>query len=68
MLNGGMDDALWSRLSDAARAEVDRLISLNRNVQAVALMREDAGPPTPGIHTCVELLVRRSAELGRPLA
>ncbi|MYW03518.1 hypothetical protein [Streptomyces sp. SID3343] len=63
-----MTDALWSRLSQDARAEVDRLITEGRNIQAIVSMRESAGPPTPGIHACVDLLQWRFEELGLPSA
>jgi len=58
-----MENALWDRLSPEARAEVDRLITADRNVQANAVMRERAGLPRPGIHECVDLLDQRSTAL-----
>ncbi|MGP4087844.1 hypothetical protein [Streptomyces sp. KR55] len=57
--NVGVDDSLWGRLSAEARAEVDGLIAAGRSVQAIAVMRECAGPPRPGLHECVDLLDQR---------
>ncbi|MBH1935286.1 hypothetical protein I5Q34_13555 [Streptomyces sp. AV19] len=54
-----MSDDLWNRLSTESRAEVDRLIGIKRNVEAIALMRERAGEPAPHIHKCLDLLERR---------
>ncbi|GAA4968400.1 hypothetical protein GCM10023205_36920 [Yinghuangia aomiensis] len=61
-----MDDIVWGRLSGDARAEVDRLILAGRKVHAVALLREAAGPPTPGIHAAVDVVQWRWEELGCP--
>lgn len=66
-LTVGMEESVWHRLSGDTQAEVDRLITMKHNVQAVALMRDGAGEPTPGIHECVDLLVERSIALGQPL-
>jgi hypothetical protein len=54
-----MANALWDRLSAEARAEVDSLVSAGRNVQAIAVMREHAGLPAPGLHECVDLVDQR---------
>ncbi|MGC9539728.1 hypothetical protein [Streptomyces sp. UG1] len=59
--NVGVEDLLWSRLSTEARAEVDGLIAAGRSVQAIAVMRECAGLPRPGLHECVDLLAQRFA-------
>lgn len=57
--NAGMGNALWDRLSVGVQAEVDSLVSAGRNVQAIAVMRERAGLPTPGLHECVDLVDQR---------
>lgn len=57
--NAGMENALWGRLSVEMRREVDSLVSAGRNVQAIALMRERAGPPTPHLHDCVDVVGQR---------
>lgn len=54
-----MENALWNRLSDEVRNEVDRLVAAGRNIQAIALIRDGAGPPTPRLHDCVDLLDQR---------
>ncbi|MGW1106091.1 hypothetical protein [Streptomyces sp. NPDC002540] len=54
-----MGNALWDRLSVEVQAEVDSLVSAGRNVQAIAVMRERAGLPTPGLHACVDLVDQR---------
>ncbi|WP_329297253.1 hypothetical protein OG410_00775 [Streptomyces sp. NBC_00659] len=54
-----MGNALWDRLSVGVQAEVDSLVSAGRNVQAIAVMRERAGLPTPGLHECVDLVDQR---------
>ncbi|MFD8636807.1 hypothetical protein [Streptomyces sp. NPDC059533] len=54
-----MENALWDRLSVDARVEVDRLIGAERNVQAIALMRERAELPRPGLRECVDVLNQR---------
>ncbi|MFJ9590754.1 hypothetical protein [Streptomyces acidicola] len=54
-----MGDALWDRLSVEVQAEVDSLVSAGRNVQAIAVMRERAGLPTPGLDACVDLVDQR---------
>ncbi|MGW0672778.1 hypothetical protein [Streptomyces sp. NPDC002746] len=58
-----MEKALWDRLPVETRREVDRLISAGRNVQAIALMREHAGPPTPHLHECVDVVNQRFSVL-----
>lgn len=57
--HAGMEDALWDRLSVEVRAMVDSLVSAGRNVHALAVMHEHAGPPTPSLHECVDLLDQR---------
>ncbi|MFI6728448.1 hypothetical protein [Streptomyces atratus] len=57
--NAGMGNALWDRLSVEVQAEVDSLVSAGRNVQAIAVMRERVGLPTPGLHECVDLVDQR---------
>jgi hypothetical protein len=57
--NAGMGNALWDRLSVEVQAEVDGLVSAGRSVQAVAVMRERAGLPAPGLHECVDLVDQR---------
>jgi hypothetical protein len=59
--NAGMENALWDRLSAEIRREVDSLVSAGRNVQAIALMREYAGLPTPHLYDCVDVLHRGHA-------
>ncbi|MFD0167057.1 hypothetical protein ACFVJH_23350 [Streptomyces decoyicus] len=54
-----MENALWDRLSAEVHAEVDSLVSAGRNVHAIAVMREHAGLPTPGLHECVDLVDQR---------
>ncbi|MFJ9968746.1 hypothetical protein [Streptomyces avermitilis] len=54
-----MGNALWDRLSVEVQAEVDSLVSAGRNVQAIAVMRERVGLPTPGLHECVDLVDQR---------
>lgn len=61
--NAAMGNALWDRLSVEAQAEVDGLVSAGRNVQAIAVMRERAGRPTPGLHECVDLVDQRFSVL-----
>jgi len=63
-----MAGALWNRLSRDVRIEVDRLIICGCEIQAIALVRREAGPPTPGIHACVDLLQWRYERLDRPSA
>ncbi|MFJ8743252.1 hypothetical protein ACIRL2_28210 [Embleya sp. NPDC127516] len=58
-----MGNALWNRLSRDVQTEVDRLIASGRRIQAVMLMRESAGSPTPGLHACVDLLQWRFEKL-----
>ncbi|MFJ9968333.1 hypothetical protein [Streptomyces avermitilis] len=38
---------------------MDSLVSAGRNVQAIAVMRERVGLPTPGLHECVDLVDQR---------
>lgn len=57
--NAGMRNALWDRLSVEVQAEVDTLVSAGRNVQAIAVMREGVGLPTPGLYECVDLVDQR---------
>ncbi|MGC5006694.1 hypothetical protein ACLQ2L_30395 [Streptomyces sp. DT203] len=54
-----MGNALWDRLSAEVQAEVDSLVSAGRNMQAIAVMRERVGLPTPGLHACVDLVDQR---------
>lgn len=54
-----MGNALWDRLSVEVQAEVDGLVSAGRHVQAIAVMRERVGLPTPGLHECVDLVDQR---------
>ena len=54
-----MGDALWDRLSVEVQEEVDRLVSAGWNVRAIAVMRECAGLPAPGLHECVDLVDQR---------
>ncbi|MGW7042178.1 hypothetical protein ACWGDT_05570 [Streptomyces avermitilis] len=61
--NVGVDNSLWSRLSAEARTEVDGLVAAGRNVQAIAVMRERAGQPRPGLRECVDLLDQRFTAL-----
>lgn len=63
--NGGVDDALWNRLSVGVRAEVDGLIADGRPIQAIAVMREHGGPPPPELRDCVDLLELRAKTLRR---
>ncbi|MFH8625912.1 hypothetical protein ACH4A8_29175 [Streptomyces vietnamensis] len=49
----------------SGRREVDRLITVGRNVQAILVMRECTDGPKPGIHECVDLLERRFTALRR---
>ncbi|GKQ40283.1 hypothetical protein [Streptomyces sp. A012304] len=60
-----MDDALWSRLPVGTRAEVDGLIADGRHIQAIAVMREQAGLPRPELRDCVDLLELRARVLRR---
>ncbi|GAA3918977.1 hypothetical protein GCM10022244_30180 [Streptomyces gulbargensis] len=60
-----MGNALWDRLSVEAQAEVDGLISAGRNVQAIAVIRESAGLPAPGLHECVDLVDQRFTRVRR---
>lgn len=57
--NEGMENALWDRLSAEVRREVDDLVSAGRNVQAMIVMREHAGAPTPHLHECVDVVDQR---------
>lgn len=50
---------MWDRLSIEVQAEVDSLVSAGRSVQAIAVMRERADLPTPGLHECVDLVEQR---------
>ncbi|MCQ9184561.1 hypothetical protein KMT30_37090 [Streptomyces sp. IBSBF 2953] len=59
-----MENALWGRLTAEARAEVDRLVSARRPIQAVVMMRERAGLPTPDLRECVDLVALRHRVLG----
>ncbi|MFD9334948.1 hypothetical protein ACFWBF_11165 [Streptomyces sp. NPDC060028] len=54
-----VNDSLWNRLSVEARAEVDHLVGIRRNVQAIAVIRERAGLPRPDFKECVALLDQR---------
>lgn len=56
-------ERLWDRLSAEVRREVDSLVSAGRNVQAIALMREHAGLPTPRLHDCVDAAGQRFSVL-----
>ncbi|MER5553944.1 hypothetical protein ABT001_20110 [Streptomyces sp. NPDC002793] len=51
-----MGNALWDRLSAEVQTEVDSLVSAGWRVHAIAVMRERAGLPTPGLHECVDLV------------
>lgn len=61
--NAGMGNALWDRLAIEVQVEVDDLVSAGRNVQAIAVMRERAGLPSPGLPECVDLVDQRSKVL-----
>lgn len=54
--DAGMGNALWDRLSAEVQTEVDSLVSAGWRVHAIAVMRERAGLPTPGLHECVDLV------------
>ncbi|MFG2142349.1 hypothetical protein [Streptomyces sp. NPDC048650] len=54
-----MENALRGRLSVEVRREVDRLVSAGQNVQAIALVDEHAGLPTPHLHDCVDAVDQR---------
>ncbi|GAA2339267.1 hypothetical protein Scani_18520 [Streptomyces caniferus] len=58
-----MDDSLWGRIPPEMQAEVDRLVSIGHNVQAIAAMREHAGLPQPSLPECVDLLDQRFTAL-----
>ncbi|RLU99187.1 hypothetical protein CTZ27_14600 [Streptomyces griseocarneus] len=58
-----MENLLWHRLTSAARAEVDTLIANGRTIQAIAVMRDHAEPPTPDLRECVDLLALRHEAL-----
>ncbi|WP_138901072.1 hypothetical protein [Streptomyces albidochromogenes] len=55
-----MNDSLWGRLSAGDQREVDQLITAGRHIQAIALMRERAGPPQADLHDCVDLMEQRA--------
>lgn len=57
--NAGMGNTLWGRLLAEVRAEADSVVSAGRNVQAIAVMRERVGLPTPGLRECVDLVNQR---------
>lgn len=59
----GVNDSVWGRLSAEDRREVDRLVAGGRNVRAIAVMRERARAPKPGILECVDLLDQRFTAL-----
>lgn len=61
--NARMDDSLWGRLPVEAQAEVDRLVSVGHNVQAIVVMREHTGLPQPSLRECVDLMSQRFAAL-----
>ncbi|MEW1691464.1 hypothetical protein ACIQOF_10370 [Streptomyces sp. NPDC091265] len=54
-----MGKPLWGRLSVEVQAEVDSLVSAGRMVDAIAVIREQAGLPTPGLYECVDLVDQR---------
>ncbi|UKY55619.1 hypothetical protein [Streptomyces inhibens] len=58
-----MDDSLWVRLPADAQAEVDRLVSVGHNVQAIVVMREHVRLPQPSLRECVDLLSQRFTAL-----
>ncbi|MBT2408716.1 MULTISPECIES: hypothetical protein [unclassified Streptomyces] len=48
-----MTDALWDRFSGETQAEVDRLVTLHRNVQAIVLLRERSVSRSPAFASAV---------------
>lgn len=54
-------------LPSSAQDQVDTLLTENRRVMAIKVVRDSVPPPSPGVRECMDLISERYAALGLPV-